>query len=334
MNMSRLMGRFSYGFLLVFCCFTFVSIYGKPSDSTSSCETKLVVRRGTTRKTAPQQNLTVRCTVKHCGQSLNVFWCKQVDTVTCQQINNTKNVEITQSDDDVKKLTSFLTFKWISTHDDGLYRCDLRGNNYSLISHTINVSVSGRLFISPSLPTSTCKMSYLTVNSIYSSSFHIDIYQGVENVDYSADDESPSADGDGDKDMSWLPYFLIVVSFALLIITLTALTFLGFHGFKRKLTYNLKKAQEMSTRTLPECCKGSTSSISVVHFSSTTAGTPPSLMTDGNQPTVAPTADKSQASDNAVYAAINHTQSMMPAREQGTSTEKDKKPQYATINVP
>ncbi|XP_042282276.1 B- and T-lymphocyte attenuator [Thunnus albacares] len=303
MNMSRLMGRFSYGFLLVFCCFTFVSIYGKPSDSTSSCETKLVVRRGTTRKTAPQQNLTVRCTVKHCGQSLNVFWCKQVDTVTCQQINNTKNVEITQSDDDVKKLTSFLTFKWISTHDDGLYRCDLRGNNYSLISHTINVSVS-------------------------------DIYQGVENVDYSADDESPSADGDGDKDMSWLPYFLIVVSFALLIITLTALTFLGFHGFKRKLTYNLKKAQEMSTRTLPECCKGSTSSISVVHFSSTTAGTPPSLMTDGNQPTVAPTADKSQASDNAVYAAINHTQSMMPAREQGTSTEKDKKPQYATINVP
>ncbi|XP_067459863.1 B- and T-lymphocyte attenuator [Thunnus thynnus] len=303
MNMSRLMGRFSYGFLLVFCCFTFVSIYGKPSDSTSSCETKLVVRRGTIRKTAPQQNLTVRCTVKHCGQSLNVFWCKQVDTVTCQQINNTKNVEITQSDDDVKKLTSFLTFKWISTHDDGLYRCDLRGNNYSLISHTINVSVS-------------------------------DIYQGVENVDYSADDESPSADGDGDKDMSWLPYFLIVVSFALLIITLTALTFLGFHGFKRKLTYNLKKAQEMSTRTLPECCKGSTSSISVVHFSSTTAGTPPSLMTDGNQPTVAPTADKSQASDNAVYAAINHTQSMMPAREQGTSTEKDKKPQYATINVP
>lgn len=139
-----------------------------------------MVQRGMVWKAAPWQNLTVSCIVKHCGESLNISWCKLTDTIHCQRINNRRNVDITQSDNDVTELTSFLTFKWISTHDDGLYRCDLKEYKYELISHTINISVSGRLAISPSVPSCTCKMPHLSVNSLYSKLFHIDIYHGVE----------------------------------------------------------------------------------------------------------------------------------------------------------
>lgn len=115
------------------------------TDSFPSCEVELMVRRGTTRKVAPRQPLTVSCPVKHCGESLNVTWCKLLDE--CEQINYTKNVEIRQTENHVEdEMISILTFRRISIHDDGLYRCYVKGYKYEQISHIINISVSGGLF--------------------------------------------------------------------------------------------------------------------------------------------------------------------------------------------
>ena len=114
-------------------------------DSFPACEVGLMVRRGTTLKAAPQQRVRVKCPVKHCGEPLNVTWCKLLDTGKCEQMKETENVEIMQNDKHAKdELTSFLTFKRISINDDGLYRCDLKGYKDEQISHTINISVSGR----------------------------------------------------------------------------------------------------------------------------------------------------------------------------------------------
>ncbi|KAG8000597.1 hypothetical protein GBF38_017018 [Nibea albiflora] len=99
-----------------------------------------MVQKGRIRKAAPQQRVTVRCPVKHCGESLNVTWCKLLEH-KCEQISETENVEITQDDEyAADKLTSMLTFKRISIHDDGLYRCHLLRDVQ--ISHFINISVS------------------------------------------------------------------------------------------------------------------------------------------------------------------------------------------------
>lgn len=113
----------------------------------SSCEVGLIVQRGTTYVTAPQQFLRVECPVKHCGESLKVTWCKIGDifnTGQCDWINKTDNVEITQNYSK-NELISYLTFKRISIYDDGLYRCNYKNN---VISHTINISVSGKKLFS------------------------------------------------------------------------------------------------------------------------------------------------------------------------------------------
>lgn len=128
--------------MIIFCVFIL--------DLSPSCEIELMVRRGTTLKTVPQQPLTVRCPVRHCGESLNVTWCKLLDTNVCEEIDYTENIERRQNEKHVRnELISYLTFTRISVHDDGLYRCHLKGYNYKKISHIINISVSGRPFLLP-----------------------------------------------------------------------------------------------------------------------------------------------------------------------------------------
>ncbi|XP_073329966.1 B- and T-lymphocyte attenuator-like [Pagrus major] len=191
MKMSSLMDRLPRTYLLVFYCVTFVCIYGGSQDVSPSCEVGLLVRRGTTWTAAPQQRVTVRCPVNDCGESLNVTWCKLSDTNICERINGTENVQ--QNDKHVKDdLISFLTFKRISIHDDGLYVCSLKGYKYEVISHVINISVS-------------------------------DFYQGVK-TSIDTTDEPPSVAGD--EDLSWLPYFFICLGVALLFGALTLLTIL------------------------------------------------------------------------------------------------------------
>ncbi|XP_039673342.1 B- and T-lymphocyte attenuator isoform X2 [Perca fluviatilis] len=213
------MDRPAYTHLWICICFTFVCIYGRGQDLFPLCEVELKVRRGTTWKTVPQQRLTVRCPVKHCGESISVTWCKQLDTNKCERINHAENVEITQNDEHVKdELISYLTFTRISINDNGLYQCHVKGYKSQQISHFINISVS-------------------------------DLKQGVENYDNNAYELPRLAAGD--KDVSWLPYFFICASIALLVATLTVSTHLSCYCWKRILTYNQSKRQECSFRSCP-----------------------------------------------------------------------------------
>lgn len=129
-----------------------------------SCEVGVMVQRGTTWKAAPRQRVTVECPVSHCGQSLNVTWCKLLDGKKCEPINGTDNVEIRQDDQHAQgELISFLTFKRISIDDDGLYRCDVEEYRYIQINHIINISVSGWHFVSPWMPNYRYNMSNFKV---------------------------------------------------------------------------------------------------------------------------------------------------------------------------
>lgn len=295
--MSRQMDKVLY--LLTLCCSTFICIYGR--GTFPSCEVDLNVRRDTTWKAVPQHPLTIVCPFEHCGESFNISWCKVLDSGDCVPVNSTENIEISQSNKHSEgQPASMLTFKQISVHDDGLYRCLLKGYNYEKISHAINVSVS-------------------------------DFHQETEILGYKADPSlklelSPA----GDDGESWLPYFLICFCVALLVTVLTVFTLLRFYGWRRILTFTHAEGQERSTRMMPDLPKGNTPSPLVLpaQFSSphtiqcqSTTGRPPSqpapAATTGNQPAVANTADR------AVYAVINHQQLQIPAREKSA---------YAAIN--
>lgn len=111
-------------------------------DEFSSCEVRLLVKRGMIVTAAPNRSVTVECPVHHCGKTLNVSWCKVLPSDECEPIP--EHEEISQrSQPSGDKLISSLSFKHISTHDDGLYRCELKGHNHYEHSHLINISVSG-----------------------------------------------------------------------------------------------------------------------------------------------------------------------------------------------
>ena len=136
-----------------------------------------MVRRGTTWTAAPRQRVTVKCPVKDCGEPLSVTWCKLSDTDRCERINQTENVQ--QNDKRVKdKLVSFLTFKRISIHNDGLYGCSLKGYKFEMISHTINISVSGRCFFIHQCQ--NVHLRWLQVLILYSLHRSTDSYHGVK----------------------------------------------------------------------------------------------------------------------------------------------------------
>ncbi|XP_041807086.1 B- and T-lymphocyte attenuator [Chelmon rostratus] len=301
--MSSLMDRLPYTSLLIFYCFTIACDYGRGQELSPSCEVGLMVQRGTMWKTAPRQRLTLRCPVKHCGESLNVTWCKELDTNKCERINFMENVEINQNDmHATDELISFLTFKRISVYDGGLYRCFVKGHGYEVVSHTINISVS-------------------------------DLNQGVQNSDNGADELPPVA---GDEGVPWLPYISICLSIALLVATLTVLTLLNTWGWRRLLNLHRTKEEEISTHSIPDLPMRNITST----FFLQTLPTPPSQpspMTSGNQAAAANTVDESQGSDRAVYAVINHRQAGTPARERHTETTQNEdifqNSEYAAINV-
>ncbi|KAM4557753.1 uncharacterized protein PAE49_012807 [Odontesthes bonariensis] len=167
---------------LIVWCSTLICICGGSQDLPASCDVMLTVRRGTIWRVASQESLTVSCPVKHCGDSLDVTWCKVVHINRCERIHETENVEIRQiyKNDD---LISYLSFKKVSVNDDGLYRCDLIGRTPELFSHAINISVS-------------------------------DENHGDETSVDDAD-ESPET-----VDVSWLSYFSICFSIASLVVIL------------------------------------------------------------------------------------------------------------------
>ncbi|XP_008296968.1 B- and T-lymphocyte attenuator isoform X2 [Stegastes partitus] len=283
-------------------------------DSVGSCEVAFVGRRGTTWKIAPQQSLTVECPVKHCGQTVNVTWCKLLKPHRCEQLNQTDNIEIRQRHNPANdELVSYLSFKRISVHDDGLYRCHLkRVPSHFGFSHHINISVS-------------------------------DIYMGAEYSDKAAV-MSLSADDDDDDDevAPWLPYFCITMSIVVLVAVMVVLTLLRFYGWKRILIFKDTKGEEMPTQMIPDLPKWTESSspalqsrIFVVNdiYSPTTPETPkspPAPSPAEDQPAASDTADKT----SAVYAVINHSQPGMAARKQNAATKEEKSPQYTVVKVP
>ncbi|XP_041663411.1 B- and T-lymphocyte attenuator [Cheilinus undulatus] len=301
MNMLSRMDRHICIYLLIISCFTLVCINGRHQDVSSSCEVSVKVRRNTILRSAPNQSLTIKCPVSHCGESLNVTWCK-LDTDQCERLNYSENVKIRQ-DKQGDKLISCLTFERISIHDDGLYRCGLNGYKNELISHLISVSVS-------------------------------DSHQNLQNVADAL--SSPAAD----VDASWQPYFFIVFGVGLLVAAMTVLTLLRIHGWRRILTVNQTKAQEKPSHNIPNLPKARAPSLPVPPSNlysldencSRTAVRPtpqPRLMTSITQFTVVNPEDPSQGSHRAVYAVI----SRQAVREQHTQITGNEENAYAAIRM-
>ncbi|XP_018533777.1 B- and T-lymphocyte attenuator isoform X2 [Lates calcarifer] len=302
--------------------FTFWGQYAAMGQSIDysfpSCEVGLAVRRGTTWKCAPQQSLTVNCPVTHCGKPLSITWCKLINVNSCERINKTENIEIRQHNNSSEdKLISDLTFKLISVHDDGLYRCVLNGYKYE-IGHIINISVSDTH--------EGVEITYNTDNTAVAS--------------LSATAAASAGDAASSEATSWLPYFYICITIVLLVFTLTVLILLHFYGCEYILTFKPTMGQEISTHIIPDLPRRSapTTPVLQAHFvlndiySTGTPLSPAAVITSGDQP-LANTADESQGSDSAGYSVINHKQSGNPARNQHAVTKQDKNPEYASISV-
>ena len=91
--------------------------------------------------------LTVNCTItwQDCSSEPTVTWCKLLINNDCVKVNSTPDVAIHQerSLTEGNKIVSYLNFHRVEKHDDGLYRCEISGS-LTVVSHTINVSVSGK----------------------------------------------------------------------------------------------------------------------------------------------------------------------------------------------
>ncbi|XP_034043005.1 uncharacterized protein si:ch211-214p13.8 [Thalassophryne amazonica] len=225
------MHRMSTSTFLVFCSLAFVGFvgtFGKNLDP--SCKVAVKVQSGTTWKAVPQKKLTINCTAKHCGETFLVTWYKS-DTKKYEQINDTVNVKIRQSNTFLKdELISFLEFKRISTQDAGLYSCKIQAYKYAAMSHFINVLVSDN---------NRAVGSYRngTYDSVFSAAKDEALYNN--------------------KVLYWLPYFAICVGIVLLVLLLTVIAKLSLYCYTRLQINNQPKCQEMPTQRLPDIPKGS-----------------------------------------------------------------------------
>ncbi|XP_032422617.1 uncharacterized protein LOC116722567 [Xiphophorus hellerii] len=277
---------------LIIWCTAFIWICGE--NEVSSCDVMAEVRRGETKRVSPGQNLTVECTVKHCGESFIVRWFKFSKTLkNWEAIPVMENIKITQKYNK-ENLISYLSLDQVSINDDGLYQCAL-GHSNEIVSHSINISVS-------------------------------ELNKGVENTDNDADSI--------DDDRSSLSIFLICVTIIFVIAAAIVLILVCCHGWKQTWTCNNKNQAEISTHMIPELPKTSASSspslrtpfsvLNDIYSSSkpekTSTSTSPALALTGN---VADTAANSQASNCAVYTMINYQQCVSPARND-TSKQDEK----------
>ncbi|KAM9709601.1 B- and T-lymphocyte attenuator-like [Menidia menidia] len=297
--------------LIVFCS-TFICIYGGNQDLPASCEVALLVRRGTTLRAVPQQNLEVSCPIKNCGESLSVTWCKVRIKTACEQISETENIEITQVQER-GDLVSYLRFKKVSAHEEGLYRCRVIGHTPEVFSHVINISVSA----------------------------------GSQIVEPSGDKDGgkDSSKNTGDKYV-WLPYFCICVGLIFLIAAVILVTLLRYHSQNGKWTWNSINREETSShmmipglpqRNSPSAPLQDTHVSAVNDIYSTlvrkNTKSPVSYISSDSQPVVANPADKNQVELSSAYAVIDHNQIGRLARKQhATSTENDST-DYAAVKV-
>lgn len=106
----------------------------------------LKVPRGTVHKAFINKPFKISCNLTHCDeQTINVTWTKE-NTKWWTPISGADHMSTSQnySSSDPNMLTSYLTFTNISKHHEGSYRCELLLPQFSMYSHHINVSVSGK----------------------------------------------------------------------------------------------------------------------------------------------------------------------------------------------
>ncbi|XP_041740777.1 B- and T-lymphocyte attenuator-like [Coregonus clupeaformis] len=301
--------------LLVLCLLFLVCIHG---NAQGPCEIEVPIKRNTVWNAVPQKRLTINCPVKHCGETLRVTWCKFEDA-NCKQIHETEQVKIGWKPFDrwSEDRIAFLDFKNISINDNGSYRCGMAGHKSSIISHAINVSVSD----------SNLKMTSTT--------------------DHNTND-SPNAKLD-EKYLSWKPYVYICVGIVLLVVMVTAISFLCLYGCKgsTRSTNNRIMEQAEPCPDLSSCSKGTFPSSPSTpnpaqsnnfynngpYGKSLNRESPHSLLvTNGALPSSDLTAG-GQGSNYLVYAALNHQTPRGSPKPPHIPTPQDECSEYAAIRV-
>nr|XP_029513683.1 B- and T-lymphocyte attenuator-like [Oncorhynchus nerka] len=301
--------------LLVLCLLLLVCIHG---NAQGPCEIEVPIKRNTVWYAVPQKRLTINCPVKHCGETLRVTWCK-FDDANCKQVNETEQVKIGWKplDRGSENRIAFLDFKKISMNDDGSYRCGMAGNKSSIVSHAINVSVS-------------------------------DINLKMTSTADHNTNNSPNAKHD-EKYLSWLPYAYICVGIVLLVVVVTAISFLYLYGCKgpTRSTNNGIKEQAAPCPDLSSCSKGTCASSPFTpnpahsdnlynngpyakHINRASAHS--LLMTNGTLPSSDITAG-SQGSNHLVYASLNHQTPRGSPKPPHIPTPHDECSEYAAIRV-
>ncbi|XP_053353233.1 B- and T-lymphocyte attenuator-like isoform X2 [Clarias gariepinus] len=130
--------------LLAFTFFVTVNAQGP----VASCVPEIKVRKNTVYESSRERRLNIPCPVTYCAEVPAVAWMKMDETSKYIPITETNHVSITQEETGLKNIISYLSFRDISTHSNGVYRCKIFTGNFSLESHNININVSV-----PSYPT-------------------------------------------------------------------------------------------------------------------------------------------------------------------------------------
>ncbi|XP_052461424.1 uncharacterized protein LOC128019469 isoform X1 [Carassius gibelio] len=178
------------------------------------------VQRGTVHKAFINKPLRISCNLLYCDEQIfNVTWTKEdlkewIPVSEADQMSTSQNY----SSSDPKMLSSYLTFTNMSKHHDGLYRCELKSSNFSIVSHYINVSVSDDML-----------------------------------EDEMPSEKSETTDSSSDSGLWWLPYLFISLGIVILVAMITLISILFINGFKssRRKKAHRPQVQYTATSFLP-----------------------------------------------------------------------------------
>ncbi|KAF5899303.1 B- and T-lymphocyte attenuator-like, partial [Clarias magur] len=113
----------------------------------ASCVPEIKVRKNTVYSASRERLLNISCPVTYCAEVPTVAWMKIDETSKYIPINETNHLTITQERTGLKNIISYLSFRNISTHNNGVYRCKIFSTNFSLESHNININVSDSSYL-------------------------------------------------------------------------------------------------------------------------------------------------------------------------------------------
>ncbi|KAG7467454.1 hypothetical protein MATL_G00153970 [Megalops atlanticus] len=112
----------------------------------NECFMEVRVRRNTVWKAVTMETLRINCSVKHCGTTPAVTWCKMDNLSNCRPVEEKERIKIQWEDTEREDNAgfSFLHFTNTSLDDTGFYGCEITGKigNMSSVSHKIKVSIT------------------------------------------------------------------------------------------------------------------------------------------------------------------------------------------------